>query len=342
MADAQDQAKTQPEVELDLDDVKETKVEVEEQQKEESKEPNLNVGEVDLGYADHSKDKAKEEVAVEEIPEEQPSEDKTYENERETKLEKKEEPDDLSEVSESVKKRIDKLTRRFREAERREKAALDFAKGLQKKYDDTQVKYDSTDEKYLKEFDARVDAQREQVKKKLKDAIENNDSDKIMEANDELTQLSVEKEKARIKMADREARLKQLEEQKNAPKEEQPAPQEVQSEPSEKARKWASDNAWFGNDKIMTNAAMTVHEDLVGMGIDVESDEYYNEIDKRMKDNFPHRFTIQEQRRPVQKVASAGRTQQGRRSVRLTKSQVAIAKKLGVPLEEYAKFVKEV
>ena len=340
MADAQEQAKTQPEVELDLDDVKETEVKVEEKQ-EESKEPNLNVGEVDLGYADHSKDKPKEEIAVEEIPE-QPSEDKTYENERETKLDKTQEPDDLSEVSESVKKRIDKLTRRFREAERREKAALDFAKGLQKKYDDTQTKYDSTDEKYLKEFDARVDAQREQVKKKLKDAIENNDADKIMEANDELTQLSVEKEKARIKMADREARLKQLEEQKNAPKEEEPKQQETQTEPSEKARKWASDNAWFGNDKIMTNAAMTVHEDLVGMGVDVESDEYYNEIDKRMKENFPHRFATQEQRRPVQKVASAGRTQQGRRSVRLTKSQVAIAKKLGVPLEEYAKFVKEV
>ena len=335
-------ANKNPEVDIDLDDVKETEVKIEEtKQEEESKEPNLNVGEVDLGYTEHDKEQLKEEVAVEEVPE-QPAEDKTFENERQTKLDNKEEPDDLTEVSESVKKRIDKLTRRFREAERREQAALDFAKGLQKKYDDTQVKYDSTDEKYLKEFDARVDAQREQVKKKLKDAIENNDPDKIMEANDELTQLSVEKEKARIKMADREARLKQLEEQKNAPKEEQPRQQETQSEPSEKARKWASDNAWFGNDKIMTNAAMTVHEDLVGMGIDVESDEYYNEIDKRMKDNFPHRFTIQEQRRPVQKVASAGRTQQGRRSVRLTKSQVAIAKKLGVPLEEYAKFVKEV
>ena len=333
-------ANKNPEVEIDLDDVKETEVKVEDK-KEESKEPNLNVGEVDLGYTDHDKDQPKEEVDVEEVPE-QPSEDKTYENERETKLEKKEEPDDLSQVSDSVKKRIDKLTRRFREAERREKAALDFAKGLQKKYDDTQTKYDSTDEKYLKEFDARVDAQREQVKKKLKDAIENNDADKIMEANDELTQLSVEKEKARIKMADREARLKQLEEQKNAPKEEETKQPEPQSEPSEKARKWASDNAWFGNDKIMTNAAMTVHEDLVGMGVDVESDEYYNEIDKRMKENFPHRFANQEQRRPVQKVASAGRTQQGRRSVRLTKSQVAIAKKLGVPLEEYAKFVKEV
>ncbi len=343
MADAQEQAKTQPEVELDLDDVKETKVEVEEQQKEESKEPNLNVGEVDLGYADHDKDKPKEEVDVQEIPDERPGEDKTFENERETKLDKREDPEDLTQVSESVKKRIDKLTRKFREAERREQAALDFAKGLQKKYDDTQTKFDSTDEKYLKEFDARVDAQREQVKRKLKEAIESNDADKIMEANDELTQLTVEKEKARIKMADREARLKQLEEQKNAPKEEPTQEQQVaQSEPSERARGWASKNAWFGNDKIMTNAAMTVHEDLVGMGIDVESDEYYNEIDKRMKDNFPHRFASTEQRRPVQKVASAGRTQQGRRSVRLTKSQVAIAKKLGVPLEEYAKFVKEV
>src|SRR5210317_2613273 len=330
MADAQEYAKTQPEVELDTDDVKETDVKVEET-REESKEPNLNAGEVDLGYTEHDKDQSKDEVAVEEVQEEPQQETK-----------QQSEPEDLTEVSESVKKRIDKLTRKFREAERREQAALDFAKGLQKKYDDTQTKYDSTDEKYLKEFDARVDAQREQVKRKLKEAIESNDADKIMEANDELTQLTVEKEKARIKMADREARLKQLEEQKNAPKEEPTQEQQIeQSEPSVRAKDWASKNAWFGNDKIMTNAAMTVHEDLVGMGVDVESDEYYNEIDKRMKENFPHRFQS-EQRRPVQKVASAGRSQQGRRSVRLTKSQVAIAKKLGVPLEEYAKFVKEV
>ena len=325
-------ANKNPEVEIDLDDVKETDVKVEETKQEESKQPDLNAGEVDLGYTEHDREQPKEDIAVEEVQEEPVQETK-----------QQSEPDNLSEVSESVKKRIDKLTRKFREAERREQAALDFAKGLQKKYDDTQTKYDSTDEKYLKEFDARVDAQREQVKKKLKDAIESNDAEAIMQANDEMTQLTVEKEKARIKMADREARLKQLEEQKNAPKEEPTQEQKVeQSEPSGKAKDWATKNAWFGNDKIMTNAAMTVHEDLVGMGVDVESDEYYNEIDKRMKDNFPHRFASQEQRRPVQKVASAGRSQQGRRSVRLTKSQVAIAKKLGVPLEEYAKFVKEV
>ena len=324
-----------PEVEIDLDDVKETNVQVEETKQEESKEPNLNSGEVDLGYADHSKDQPEEKVAIEEIQEEPVTE---------TKKPEESEPEDLTQVSEQVKKRIDKLTRKFREAERREAAALDFAKGLQKKYDDSQVKYDSADEKYLKEFDARVDSQREEVKRKLKEAIESNDADKIMEANDELTQLSVEKEKARIKLADRETRLKQLEEQKNSVKEEPKFTEQdvVSSQPSTRAKDWAGKNTWFGNDKIMTNAAMTVHEDLVGMGVDVESDEYYNEIDKRMKDNFPHRFASQEQRRPVQKVASAGRSQQGRRSVRLTKSQVAIAKKLGVPLEEYAKFVKEV
>ena len=242
-------ANKNPEVEIDLDDVKETNVQVEETKQEESKQPDLNAGEVDLGYTEHDKEQPKEDVVVEEVQEEPTQETK-----------QQSEPEDLTEVSESVKKRIDKLTRKFREAERREQAALDFAKGLQKKYDDTQTKYDSTDEKYLKEFDARVDAQREQVKKKLKDAIESNDAEAIMQANDEMTQLTVEKEKARIKMADREARLKQLEEQKNAPKEEPTQEQQTaQSEPSGKAKDWATKNAWFGNDKIMTNAAMTVH-----------------------------------------------------------------------------------
>ena len=330
MADAQERANTQPEVEIDLDDVKETNVQVEETKQEESKEPNLNSGEVDLGYTDHDKEQPKEEVAIEEVQEEPQQETKS-------------EVEDLTQVSDQVRKRIDKLTRKFRESERREQAALDFAKGLQKKYEDAQTKYDSADEKYLTEFDARVDSQREEVKRKLKEAIETNDTDKIMESNDELVRLSIEKEKARIKLADREARLKQLEEQKTSVKEEPKYSEQdvVPAEPSTRAKDWAGKNTWFGNDKIMTNAAMTVHEDLVGMGVDVESDEYYNEINKRMKENFPHRFVTQEQRRPVQKVASAGRTQQGRRSVRLTKSQVAIAKKLGVPLEEYAKFVKE-
>tara|TARA_R100000278_G_scaffold35068_2_gene31561 strand:+ start:8071 stop:9078 length:1008 start_codon:yes stop_codon:yes gene_type:complete len=328
------QPKVQPEVELDTDGIKDEAVELPEEKKVESETPDLNKGEVDLGYQTFDS-KSEEKPEVEEIQEETSDIEKRHEEPKEN---------NLQEFSDGVQKRIDKLTRRYREAERREKAALDYAKSLQKKYSDSEKKYDSADEQYLKEFDARVDSQREQVKIKLKDAIESNDAEKIMEANDELTRLTVEKEKARIKMADREQRLKTLEEQKSQKPEEQ---QQIQQPPqaSEKARGWAAENTWFGNDRIMTNAAFTIHEDLVGMGIDVESDEYYNEVDKRMRENFPHKFVQSEneiQRKPVQTVASAGRKQQGRRTVRLTKSQVAIAKKLGVPLEEYAKYVKEV
>jgi hypothetical protein len=335
MIETQEQAKIQPEVELDLDDAKEQDIQIETKE-EKSDKPNLNVGEVDLGYTSHDKETKNKEVSVEEI------EDKPVNKE----VKKEEVKDDLSSLNESVQKRIDKLTRRYREAERREQAALEFARGLHKKYETSEKRLDSADEQYLKEFDARVDAQREQVRVKLKSAIEDNDADAIMQANDELTQLAVQKEKAKLQMADRTERLKQLEEQKKIQAseiQEQQKARPVAPEPSPKAKSWAQKNTWFGNDKIMTNAAFTIHEDLVGMGVDVESEEYYNEIDKRMKDNFPHKFSIQEQRRePVQQVASAGRQQQGRKTVRLTKSQVAIAKKLGVPLEEYAKYVKEV
>jgi hypothetical protein len=336
MIETQEQAKIQPEVELDLDDAKEQDIQIETKE-EKSDKPNLNVGEVDLGYTSHDKETKNKEVSVEEI------EDKPVNKEVKKEEEVK---DDLSSLNESVQKRIDKLTRRYREAERREQAALEFARGLHKKYETSEKRLDSADEQYLKEFDARVDAQREQVRIKLKSAIEANDADAIMQANDELTQLAVQKEKAKLQMADRTERLKQLEEQKKIQAseiQEQQKAKPVAPEPSPKAKSWAQKNTWFGNDKIMTNAAFTIHEDLVGMGVDVESEEYYNEIDKRMKDNFPHKFSIQEQRRePVQQVASAGRQQQGRKTVRLTKSQVAIAKKLGVPLEEYAKYVKEV
>jgi hypothetical protein len=329
-----------PEVELDLDDVKEQEIQIKEESKTEKKLPSLNVGEVDLGYTTHSKEDKKEKVEIEQADETKPVETKPVEQLKTTETK----TDDLSEISDSVQKRIDKLTRRYREAERREQAAVDFAKGLQKKYTDYEKKFDTADGNYLKEFDARVDAQREQVKIKLKAAIEANDPNQIMEANDELTQLAVQKEKAKLQMADRETRSKQLEEQKKLEVEDAKTQKEnvVIPRPSEKAKDWATKNTWFGDDKIMTQAAFSIHEELVGSGVEVESDEYYNEINKRMKGHFPHRFVVeQEQRKPVQVVASAGRKQEGRRTVRLTKSQVAIAKKLGVPLEEYAKYVKE-
>ena len=305
-------------VELDTDDVKEEDVSIEEKPKEEKPEK----VEVDLGYSDPIKQETKAKVVEEE---------KTQQEE------KKETEDNLQEVSQNVQKRIDQLTRKMREAERREKAAIDFAKGLQKKYDTTDKKLSSVDDSYFKEFEARVDAQREQVKTALKSAIENNDTDKIMEANDKLTQLAVEKEKAKIHTAQKEEKKKQVEE---TPKQETQAPAQAPAQPaSPRAQEWAKENEWFGSDKVMTSAAFGVHQDLVSQGFDSESDEYYNEINKQMREYFPNKFASE--KKPVQTVASAGRKQEGRRTVKLTRSQVAIAKKLGVPLEEYAKFVKE-
>lgn len=342
---------TQPEVELDLDGVKETSIEIKEEanKKEKPQAPNLNVGEVDLGYTTHTPKNVKEEKPNVEVKETEEKPEVKVKVEKKT--EGKPEVDDLSQYTESVKKRIDKITYRLREAERREQAALEYAKGLQKKYSETEARYLDVDTNYIKEFDARVDAQREQVKAKLKAAIEAQDANQIMEANDELTKLSVEKEKARIVMSERAAAKKALEEEQKAQKA-QPVitPQKPNTTPSPKAKSWAEKNEWFGNDKYMTNSAFMLHDDLIAQGFDAESDEYYNEVDKRMRDLYPHKFTAQSQetevkeepKKPVQTVASAGRKQQGRRTVILTKSQVAIAKKLGVPLEEYAKYVKEV
>ena len=179
-------------VELDIDDVKEEDITVDAKPIEEKPEK----VDVDLGYTDPIKKDTKSEIAKE-----------TEQKETQETTEEKAQ-DNLQQVSDNVQKRIDQLTRKMREAERREKAALDFAKGLQKKYDTADKKLSSVDDSYFKEFEARVDAQREQVKTALKSAIENNDTDKIMEANDKLTQLAVEKEKAKIHSA-------QKEEQKN-------------------------------------------------------------------------------------------------------------------------------
>ena len=334
------------EVELDTDDVKEESVELE-QKEETNKEPNLNLGEVDLGYTDHSK--PKEEKS--DKPSIEVTEEKTEEPKQETKEETKEEKPNLQESRRDYQKRIDKLVFQKKEAERREKAALDFAKGLQKKFDQTSLKFKETDEQYLKEFDARVDAQREQVKVALKQAIETNDATQIMEANDKLTQLAVEKEKARQELSNRE-RQKKDEEQKPTTNNVQAEPQtagssETPTQITPKAKKWAEENTWFGTDEVMTNAAITIHNNISQEGIEVDSDEYYNEVNSRLRKYFPESFDDtkdepkKETPKPVQTVASAGRSQQGRRTVKLTKSQVAIAKRLGVPLEEYARYVKE-
>ena len=323
-----------PEVELDTDGVNEENVDIE--SPKESDESFAQKENVDLGYTDVTQSGKSAKELLEETKEEP-------EKPEVTKVEQKVEEDkgDLEDYSDKVQKRIKKLTFQIREAERREKAALEYAKGIKDKFDTVEKKFDETDTNYLKEYDARIDSERDKAKNNLKMALEAQDAEKIMEANDELTKLAVEKEKVSLSLNEKEARKKEAESQ--PPQEEV---QQPQAPVSPRAQRWAEDNEWFGTDRVLTGAAMSIHEDLIGQGIDGESDEYYNQINKRMKEYFPQKFaqsSVEETPKaaPVQNVASVSRRSGGRKSVKLTKSQVVIAKKLGVPLEEYAKYVKE-
>ena len=328
-----------PEVELDTDGVNEENVNVDTKEPDESF---VQKETVDLGYTDVTGGKTAKELLQEtkEKPEEKPEPIRKSEEPLEQKVEEGDRGD-LEEYSDKVQKRIKKLTFQIREAERREKAAMDYAKGLKDKFETVEKKYDETDTNYLKQYDARIDSERDKAKASLKVALDENDTDKIMEANDQLTKLAVEKEKVSMTLGEKEARKKEAESQPKIPQEGTP-PAPI----SQRAQKWAENNDWFGSDRVLTGAAMSIHEDLIQQGIDGESDEYYNQINKRMKDYFPQKFaesSTEEKPKaaPVQNVASVSRRAGGRKSVKLTKSQVVIAKKLGVPLEEYAKYVKE-
>ena len=254
----------------------------------------------------------------------------------ETKEEKKEE--ELEEYSQSVKRRIDKLTRKMREAERREQAAIDYAKKIQEENKNLKTTSANTSRERVTSDEASITSTETLLNTAYKQAVEQGDVDKQVEAQQKIAELAIEKERLRL----RKNRL----EQQTAQEPEQTVEQAIdaqpqpQAQPDPKAQEWASDNKWFGTDKAMTYTAMSFHDDLIAEGFDATTDEYYNEIDRRIRKEFPQKF--EDQSKPKQTVASAVRkSASGRRTVKLTPSQVAIAKKLGVPLEEYAKHVKE-
>ena len=254
--------------------------------------------------------------------------------------------DEREEYSKDVQKRIDRMTYKIREAERREKEALAFAKQVKQEKDDLQGKFNKLDDGYVTEFSTRVKSELEEAKVQLKQAMAKGDVDAQVEANQNLARLAIEEE--RIKAT--EQQRKQYEETlKNTGQiGDQPVQNNVQPpKPDPKAEAWAERNEWFGKDEAMTYASFGIHKKLVEEeGFNPSSDEYYEEIDKRLRQEFPQKFNdggeVQGGKQPAQTVASANRTTRaGRKTVRLTPSQVAIAKKLGVPLEEYAKYVKE-
>ena len=282
-----------------------------------------------------------EETKDESVVETGTPEQETTEQEK-TQQETKED-DKLEDYSKGVQSRIAKLTRKMREAERREQAAIEYAKGVEESRKKLESKFKKTDSDYIKKFETSIQTGLEAAQKELAAAIDAGDSKAQVEANKRIATLAFEN-----------AKLEQIKQGQEETTEEKPTkPSQVQNVPNvtqqtenadPRAEAWASKNPWFGTDRAMTYTAFEIHKDLTEKeGFDPSSDEYYAEVDKRIRVDFPHKFgkTDKNTTAPVQTVASAQRSvKPGRKTVRLTSSQVAIAKKLGVPLEEYAKQLK--
>ena len=292
---------------------------------------------VDVGEADE----IETEIDLEATPvEETPAEEIVVEETKEEETKEEEKPveakDELGEYSDGVQKRIAKLTRKMREAERQKEEAIAFAKTQKQEVDNIRNKYETLDTSYTQEFEKRVTTNIEAVKNKLAQAINAGDIEAQVAAQTDLAQLTMD--------STRLARLKEVQEKPvNAPSQEVQKPAAPQQPVDPRADAWASKNTWFGTDNAMTYTAFDIHKKLVEEeGFDPQTQEYYSEVDKRIRLEFPHKFDKVEESTtsaPVQNVASARRpAAKGRRkTVKLTPSQVAISKRLGVPLEEYAK-----
>ena len=254
----------------------------------------------------------------------------------------KQDDEKLEEYSKGVQSRIAKLTRKMREAERREQAALEYAKSVEEKRKQLESRFQKSDLDNLDRFEKNINSGLEAAERELAAAIESSDAKSQIAANKRIAELSFEN--ARIKQAKQSREQMKTEESVQTESRPVEQPQQNIPMPDVKAEAWASKNVWFGSNRAMTNTAISHHQDLEGEGYDTTSDEYYKEIDRRMKVDFPTKFGNNEAEKtsaPVQTVASANRSvKPGRKTVRLTSSQVAIAKKLGVPLEEYAKQLK--
>ena len=305
-----------------------------------------------------------EDVKVEEVEEEEGQEieleEKTDESKEDVVVdskapaeEKKKEKDasdadDLSEYSESVKKRISKLTSKFREEERQRQAALEYAEAVKKQNEELRSKLDKLDNTYVGEFDTRVQSQAIAAKEAYKKALEEGNADAMYEAQQNISRIALEESRLAQLKAAREEQVKQAQVNGATPAPNQPVNNAPPPKPDPKAEEWAKKNTWFGQDQTMTYAAFGLHKQLIeDEGFDATSDEYYTELDNRIRSEFPHKFQETPKKSNSPRVASAGTTAsksstpKGRRTVKLTPSQIAIARRLNVPLEEYAKYVKE-
>jgi len=302
---------------------------------------------VEIELEENAEDQKLAKDKMEETPEPEPEPEP-----EESKSEGKEaaEPgsdEELDEYSQGVQKRIKQLTAKYRQAERDQQEAIRYAQAIQQQNEELQKRLQGLDQGYITEYGNRLEAQAERLKQAYRDAYESGDTDKMFEAQQQLSRLSVEQERHRLAKAKSERMQAQPAPEPDAQQQYYQQPQQPQQpDPDPKAQDWAEKNEWFGQDETMTYAAFGIHRKLVEEeGFDPTSDEYYNEIDRRIRTEFPHKFRSQNTGKssrvaPGNSSASRGR-KSGRRTVKLSPSQVAIAEKLGVPLEEYAKYVKD-
>jgi len=307
-------------------------------------EAEVNLPEETINEVATEKETTNEEITKDPVKSEDAPEESSEQSDVQASETKEDEK--LEDYSKGVQSRIAKLTRKMREAERREQAATEYARAVEAKRKVAESKYEQINNDYVKQFDTRVTTGMESAQKELATAIEAGDAAAQVEANKKIATLSIDA--ARLNVL-KDTNTKETVVQQPAANLSQDANYERQTPqalptPDPQAEAWASKNSWFGQDRAMTFTAFEIHKELVdGEGYDPKSAEYYAEIDKRIKVDFPHKFgnTETNTSKPVQSVASANRSvKPGRKTVRLTSSQVAIAKKLGVPLEEYAKQIK--
>ena len=286
-----------------------------------------------------------EEIQVEQVSEnDSQSADASKESSEQSDVQASEQKKELDDYSDGVQKRIAKLTRKMREAERQKEEAIQYAEQVKNQAEQMKGRYDTLGNSYTKELEAKVNTGMDAAKLAYRQAIEAQDVDGQVEAQKAIAQMAMEEARLNNLKQAQEQRAQQIDAQKGkiVPQTADPVAQ-AQQKIDPKAEDWATKNSWFGTDNAMTYTAFDIHRKLVEEeGYDPQSNEYYSEVDKRIRLEFPHKFDNVEQstkEQPVQNVASARRPAgKGRRkTVKLTPSQVAISKRLGVPLEEYAK-----
>jgi hypothetical protein len=253
------------------------------------------------------------------------------------------EEDNFDKASNATQKRIDRLTKKMRSAEREREEAIRYAQQVQQEAQDVKNRLSNLSNNYVSEYSGRIQTQAQSAEQELARAIEMGDTNGVIEAQRKVTALAIESDRARQAKIQQDRYAQQVAAQQQA-QVVQPMPAQQPRRPDPKAEEWAERNDWFGSDEAMTYAVFGIHKKLVeAEGFDPQSDDYYNELDRRMADEFPHKLKNSGgARRPAQTVASVSRGKSTGRTgkVRLSKTQVTMAKKLGVPLEEYAKYVR--